>query len=285
MTGKPLPQVVLGRTGLRGSAVGLGCSRFGSTLAGVSAAEVRSLVRYALDRGVSVFDTADIYGQGASERLLGAGLGQERSRVVLVGKAGQVFTARQRFAALFKGPIRAAAARVPALRSAVATRRAGRLPRDYGPGHVGRAIEGSLRRLGTDWLDVFLLHSPDAADVVEGSSFELLERLKERGTLRHWGVSCDDLPAAEAALRVPGVAVLQIPLLLAQDAPGLVTTAAAQGVALMVRELFASPPEGSGWRAGRVAAALALPNAVALVGTTRVAHLDEALASAVAVAP
>ncbi len=280
MTGSSVPQVVLGRTGLRGSVLGLGCSRLGSTLAGVSASEARNLVGHALDRGVSVFDTADIYGQGSSERLLGAGLGRRRSGVVLVGKAGQKFTARQHVATLFKGPIRLVAARLPALHSAVGVSRAQRLPRDYGARHVGTAIEGSLRRLGTEWLDVFLLHSPDAAEIAEGRSFELLERLKERGTLRWWGISCDDAAAVEAALRVPGVAVLQIPLLLAQDSPGVVAAASAQGVALMVREVFAAAPSGPGWRANRLAAAMALPNAIALVGTTRAAHLDEALDAA-----
>ena len=272
-----MKQVVLGRTGLRGSAVGLGCSRLGSTLAGVSREEALGLVRHALHRGITVFDTADIYGQGSSERLLGAALGRRRAEIVLVSKAGQVFTARQRVATLFKTPIRLAAARVPALRAAVTARRAQKLPRDYAPGHVAKAIEGSLRRLGTDWLDIFLLHSPDPADVAEGRSFELLERLRERGAVRHWGISCDDLPTAEAALRVPGVAALQLPLLLAQQAPALVATAAGQGVALMVREVFAAPPAEPAWRAARVAAAMALPNAVALLGTTRSAHLDETL--------
>ena len=273
-----LPQVVWGRTGLHVSALGLGCSRLGSTLAGLTEGEAKYLVQHAVGRGVTLFDTADIYGQGASERLLGAALAKQRPNVVLVSKAGQRFTVAQRAATLFKAPVKAVAARLPVLRAAVSAQRAQALPRDYTPAHIEQAIKGTLRRLNTDWLDVFMLHSPSAADVQEGACFALLDRLREQGVIRHWGVSCDDLATAEAALRVPGVSALQIPLLLARAAPSLVAEAARLRTALLVREMFAAPTLSEpGWRQRRVGAGLALPNAAALIGTTCVAHLDEAL--------
>src|ERR1700709_476333 len=192
----------MGKTGLRVSAIGLGCSRLGSTLTDFSREAAIGLVHHALDRGVTLFDTADIYGQGDSERRLGAALRGHRQDVVLVSKAGQRFTAAQRIVSLAKGPIRSKSRRLPALRNAVSAQRAKQLPRDYSPEHLRRALEGSLRRLGTEWIDIFLLHSPDAADVRQGHAFEMLERARGQGLIRHWGISCDDRATAEAALRV-----------------------------------------------------------------------------------
>ena len=267
----------MGKTRLRVSAIGLGCSRLGSTLTDFSRKAAIGLVQHALDRGVTLFDTADIYGQGDSERRLGAALRGHRQDVVLVSKAGQRFTAAQRIVSLAKGPIRLISRRLPALRNAVAVQRAQQLPRDYSPEHLRRALEGSLRRLGTEWIDVFLLHSPNAADIKHGYAFEMLERARQQGLIRYWGISCDDRETAEAALRIAGVSALQLPLAILN--PGLQEAAAAAQVGLLVREVFAAPfDQAPGWRSRRIADALTLANAAVLVGTTRAAHLDEALA-------
>ena len=274
----PLPEILLGKTGLRASALGLGCSRLGSTLAGATPGDAVRLVHHALHRGVTLFDTADIYGQGDSERLLGAGLAGRRDGIVLVSKAGQRFTAAQRIASLVKGPIRAVSRRVPAMRGLVAARRAQPLPRDLSPEHIRRALEGSLKRLGTDWIDLFLLHSPCLAELQEARPFEMLERARAEGLIRHWGVSCDDLPTAAAALRIPEVSVLQVPLALVEADAAFAAEAAARQVALLVREIFTGPGvPPAGWRASRIAAALAAPNMAALIGTTSPSHLDQAL--------
>lgn len=272
-----VPIVVLGKTGLRVSAIGLGCSRLGSTLTDFSQAAAIGLVQHAVARGVTLFDTADIYGQGDSERRLGLALRGRRQDVVLVSKAGQRFTAAQRIVSLAKGPIRSISRRLPALRNAVAAQRARQLPRDFSPDHLRRALEGSLRRLGTEWIDLFLLHSPDVADISQGHTLEMLERARQQGLIRHWGISCDDRATAEAALRVAGVSALQLPLAILQ--PELQEAAANAQVGLLVREVFgASSDQAPGWRSRRIADALAPANAAVLLGTTRTAHLDEALA-------
>jgi len=276
-----LPSVFLGqRSGLVASSIGLGCSRLGSTLSGCTGAAAEHLLRHALDNGVSLFDTANIYGQGESERLIGSALRGRRDEAVLVTKAGQRFTASQRVAALAKAPLRVLAQQIPSLRRAIANRRAGALPRDFSAAHLRSSVEGSLRRLATDRIDLFLLHSPDAETIRRGEVFAALDKLVKDGKLRAWGISVDDAAAAEAALAVSSVAALQIPLEVATAMRPALEAAAAKGVGLMMREIFAGRPGDALARAAAIRAALDFPQAVALVGTTSVAHLDEALGAA-----
>lgn len=273
-----LPLLPLGqRSGLQASAIGLGCSRLGSTLGGCTGDDALRLLRHALDAGVTLFDTANIYGQGESERLLGAALQGRRDGVILVTKAGQRFTPAQRAASLVKAPLRFLAGHVPALRAAIASRRAGALPRDVSPAHLQSSIEASLRRLRTDRIDLFLLHSPTAAMVREGAAFAMLDGQVKAGKLRAWGVSCDDAETVEAALRVPSVAALQVPLEVARSMRPALDAAASQGVGLMLREIFAGQAAAAPARAAAIGEALGHRNAIALVGTTSTAHLDEAL--------
>jgi aryl-alcohol dehydrogenase-like predicted oxidoreductase len=261
----------------RGYGIGLGCSRLGSTLSNCRGAEAVRLLHHAIDHGVTLFDTADIYGQGESEALLGRALQGRRQGVTLVTKAGQRFTAMQRAVALAKGPLRQLSAAVPALRRGIANRRAASLPRDYSPAHLQRAIEGSLRRLRRDRIDLFLLHSPPEEAIRQGEAFGMLNDLRRAGKLGAWGISCDDAPAARAALAVRDVAGLQLPLDVAATMRTELAMAAERGVSLFMRELFAGGAHDAEARRAAVAAALAYPGATALVGTTSTAHLDEAL--------
>jgi aryl-alcohol dehydrogenase-like predicted oxidoreductase len=283
---RPPDRIPLGRTGLFASAIGLGCSRLGSTLGGCTGPAALDLLQHALEAGVTLFDTADIYGQGDSERLLGQALRSGRDRAVIVTKAGQRFTAAQRAAALLKAPLRRAARALPRLSGAIAAHRAAPLPRDFRPDYLRGAAERSLRRLGTDRIDAFLLHSPSAEDIAAAApAFAALEDMAAAGWIRCWGISCDDAAAARAALVLPGLGVLQLPLALAASAelaPSL-ATAARQGLGILVRGLsvagrLAQPAA----RQHALSAALAVPGAVALVGTTRAEHLDEMLHAAAA---
>lgn len=276
-----LPVTSLGdRSGLSASILGLGCSRLGSTLSGCGGAAAEALLRHALDAGVTLFDTANIYGQGESERLIGRALAGRRDEVTIVTKAGQRFTATQRVVALAKSPLRQLARRLPGLRGAIASRRAAPLPRDYSPAHLQGAVEASLRRLRIERIDLFLLHSPSAEAILQGAPFELLDRLVQAGKLRAWGISCDDGAAAREALRLPSVAALQLPLNVAQAMRPALTQAASQGIGLMLREIFAGQAGDAAARAAALQAALQFEQAVALVGTTSAGHLDEAVEAA-----
>jgi aryl-alcohol dehydrogenase-like predicted oxidoreductase len=103
-------------------------------------------------------------------------------------------------------------------------------------------VEGSLRRLGTDRLDLFQLHSPPTAVVELGDWVETLDDLKRKGKIRYYGVTCDSVEAGLAALRHPSVSSIQIVINLfergAVDA--LLPRAREQGVAIIARECLAN---------------------------------------------
>ncbi len=147
------------------TAVGLGCNNFGTRLDRDGTAAV---VRAALEAGVTCFDTADVYGGGRSEEWLGELLAPHRDAVVIATKFGM----------------------------ATATERGGAKP-DY----VRRAAEASLRRLGTDRIDLYQLHRPDPRTPI-ADTLGALGRLVEAGTVREIGCSfftAEQLREARAA--------------------------------------------------------------------------------------
>jgi aryl-alcohol dehydrogenase-like predicted oxidoreductase len=267
-----MQEVMLGSTGLRVSTVGLGCSRFGSALSGASERDATFLIRHAIDHGITLFDTADIYGQGESERILGRAIRADRNKVTIVSKAGQRFSTKQRLASLIKRPVRCLAQRVPMVHGLIVAQRSRRLARDYSPRYIQQALEHSLRRLQTDRIELYMLHSPDPSDIQDGAVFEMLTRAKERGLIAHWGISCDDLVTAQAALKVRGTAVIEFPYSL------LTLLQAEIETPILVGQLVTSQAKPTTWETRqRVAKVLERPSAAALIGTTKTAHLDEVL--------
>ena len=149
----------LGDSGLAVSTAGLGCNTFGATLPDEG---VRPLVDAAIDAGVTFFDTADCYGgrPGQSEELLGAALRGRRDDVVVATKFGIDVGG-------LNGPDWGA-----------------RGSRRY----VRRAVEGSLRRLGTDWIDLYQIHRPDPSTPIE-ETLGALHELVVEGKVRYLGSS------------------------------------------------------------------------------------------------
>lgn len=149
----------LGDSGLTVSRVGLGCNSFGAT---IDADRATAVVHAALDAGITLFDTADIYGgrPGQSEEILGAALAGRRDDVVVATKFGME-------AGGLNGP-------------------------DWGARgsrwYVRRAVEGSLRRLGTDRIDLYQLHQPDPRTPIEETLAALHELVLE-GKVRYVGSS------------------------------------------------------------------------------------------------
>ncbi|WP_329376382.1 aldo/keto reductase [Streptomyces sp. NBC_01351] len=149
----------LGNSGLQVSAVGLGCNNFGGRL---DARATRAVVDAALDAGITLLDTADIYGGlGGSESHLGQALKGRRDQVVLATKFG--------FAGMDMKYGPAAGAR-------------------GGRAYIRRAVEESLRRLDTDHIDLYQLHSPDPATPVAETLAALTELVTE-GKVRYIGHS------------------------------------------------------------------------------------------------
>jgi aryl-alcohol dehydrogenase-like predicted oxidoreductase len=154
-----LEQRNLGRSGLIVSAVGLGCNNFGGR---IDLEASRKVVHRALDLGITLFDTADVYGnRGGSEECLGQILGDRRKDIVLASK----FAIPMDEAGVLKG----------------ASRR-----------YIMSAVEASLRRLKTDWLDLYQLHSPDKLTPIE-ETLRALDDLVRQGKVRYIG--CSNLPA------------------------------------------------------------------------------------------
>jgi aryl-alcohol dehydrogenase-like predicted oxidoreductase len=149
----------LGASGLVVSVVGLGCNTMGRKL---DLDGTRAVVDAALEHGITLFDTADIYGSphGASEELLGAALKGRREDVVLATKFGMDMAGTN-------GPDWDA-----------------RGARRY----VHRAVEASLRRLGTDYIDLYQMHAPDPATPIE-ETLSTLDGLVREGKVRYLGSS------------------------------------------------------------------------------------------------
>jgi aryl-alcohol dehydrogenase-like predicted oxidoreductase len=147
----------LGDSGLTVSAVGLGCNNFGRR---IDEEATSAVVRAAIDAGITLFDTADSYGHGASEELLGRALGAERENVVVATKFGNDMQGAN-------GP-------------------------DWGVRgsrrYIRRAVEASLRRLGTDWIDLYQYHRPDLVTPMEETLAALTELVQE-GKVRYLGSS------------------------------------------------------------------------------------------------
>lgn len=149
----------LGRSGLRVSVVGLGCNNFGGRL---DLAAARPVVHAALDAGITLFDTADMYGErGGSETILGELLGPRRNDIVLATKFGWEMD--------------------DAGRKRGASRR-----------YIMAAVEASLKRLKTDWIDLYQLHKPDPLTPIE-ETLGALDDLVRSGKVRY--VGCSNLPA------------------------------------------------------------------------------------------
>ncbi|MFC0682487.1 aldo/keto reductase [Lysobacter korlensis] len=153
----------VGRSGLRVSAVGLGCNNLGRSGTATESREgSQAVVSAALDAGITFFDTADVYGKeyGLSETMLGHALEGKRDQVVVATKFGH--------------------ADIP---SPLSSWGAGGSRR-----HIRLAVEGSLRRLRTDWIDLYQLHTPDAVTPID-ETLEALDELVKEGKIRYLGNS------------------------------------------------------------------------------------------------
>jgi aryl-alcohol dehydrogenase-like predicted oxidoreductase len=229
-----------GRTDLNVSAFGLGCARIGGVFKR-DPDEFVDLLSAALDGGINFFDTSDMYSQGESEKLLARAFRRCRDQVVLASKGGYVLSSQRRIVARLKPFVRPAIRLLGLSRHQLPAAVRGTLAQDFSPAHLLRSVEGSLRRLGTDHLDLYQLHSPPADIVEPGAWLQTLETLKEQGKIRYYGVSCDSVAAAAAALGHAGVSSLQISIsLLERGALRVLPRAREQGVGVIARECLAN---------------------------------------------
>jgi aryl-alcohol dehydrogenase-like predicted oxidoreductase len=229
-----------GHTELHVSEFGLGCARLGGMFKREPAGFENILSR-ALDAGINFFDTAAMYSQGESEALIGRAFRRRRNEVIIASKAGWVLPSQQRFMARLKPLVRPIIGALGLSRRHLPGAARGTFAQDFSPQYLRSSLEGSLRRLRTDRLDLFQLHSPPR-DVVEPAEWiETLEALKREGKIRYYGVSCDAADATLAALAHTGLSSIQVPLnLLERAALPVLPMAQAKGVGVIVRESLAN---------------------------------------------
>ena len=182
----------LGRTELQVSEVGFGCWGIGGNAHGHSygptdnTESLRAVAR-AFELGCTFFDTADVYGHGLSEKLLGQALGKHRQSCVIATKVGCDF---------YHGPFR----------------------KNFDPEYIGQALDKSLQRLRTDYIDLYQLHNPPLMMLERGEHYEVLDNLKQSGKIRHYGVSVHDAYEGSMAVHTGKPDAIQVEYnLLRQD--------------------------------------------------------------------
>jgi aryl-alcohol dehydrogenase-like predicted oxidoreductase len=231
-----------GTTDLFVSELGLGCTRLGGVFQDSGKTDTLSLLRRAFEHGVTFFDTADMYSQGESEALLGEAFRKDRDKVVIASKGGYCLPAQKRFVSRIKPALRPLVRRFGLKREHIPSGLRGTVSQDFSPAYILQAIDHSLRRLRTDYLDVYQLHSPPTAVLESGELLEPLERLRRQGKVRHYGVACESPEDALICLRFPEISSIQVGMsLLEQRAiEEAIPRASERGVALVARQPFAS---------------------------------------------
>ncbi|MGC1379830.1 MAG: aldo/keto reductase [Candidatus Baltobacteraceae bacterium] len=163
--------------------------------------EAVEMLRTAYDLGVTLYDAADTYGNGRSEEQLAKAFGDRRERVVYATKFGYDF-------------------------SGDTEKRRGQfeLPQDFSPAFVRKALEASLRRLGTDYVDVYQMHNARMAQIEDDALWDLLESFKREGKVRLYGVALGPaigwLYEGVDAVRLRNVSSLQIIWNVLEQYPG-----------------------------------------------------------------
>jgi len=230
-----------GRSDLKSSVIGFGCGHIASLSTTHPRKEIVATLYEALEKGINFFDTADSYSQGASERLLGRLIRRRRQQALICTKAGYRFKHTRRLALWLKPAAKFLVHWSAAARKAASSVRDRSLGQSFSPDYITTSVEGSLRRLGTEYIDLFLLHSPPSSVIAEGAAFHALDLLKRRGLIRYYGVSCATQADALVCLEHSDISALQLACNLfdSSSLKQLLARAASQNVAVIAREPFA----------------------------------------------
>jgi len=233
----------LGKTGLAVSEVGFGCARIGGVFQGSSRRQTLDLLRHAADEGINLFDTADMYTQGESERLIGEAFRRDRHRVIIATKFGFKLPAQKHIISRIKPLVKPLVVHLGLKpRHVHATVRGTVSQQDFSRQYIFEAVESSLRRLQTEYIDIYQLHSPPT-DVLQRAEFvEALESLRAQGKIRYWGVACEHADDVLTSLRFAGLSTVQVGLSALEQAAldSAIPRAAEEGVGIIARQVYAS---------------------------------------------
>ncbi len=178
----------LGKTGLRVSIVGLGTMVHAGHFGPMKDSESLEAIETALELGVNFIDSSDAYGAGYGETLLGNAFKGKRDKIVIATKGGNVMVGPNRGKRIFE------------------------------PDYISRVMDESLRRLQTDYIDLYQLHNPTVEVIERGAVWEVLERAKKAGKIRHYGVSINSMEEGTAAVKDGRAETIQVEYnLLAQE--------------------------------------------------------------------
>jgi len=169
---------LLGKTGMKVSEVSFGTWAIGSGWGPVEDSASLAAMHKAVDRGVNFFDTADVYGTGRSEKLLGQLLRERSETIYVATKAGRKLSPH--------------------------------VAEKYTPVALRKFVEESLRNLRVEALDLLQLHCPPTGVYYMPEVFDALELMVKAGKLRHYGVSVEKVEEALKAIQYPGVKTVQI---------------------------------------------------------------------------
>jgi aryl-alcohol dehydrogenase-like predicted oxidoreductase len=213
----------LGKTGLKVSELSLGTwGLSGDAYGPVDEAEQERVLDRALDIGLSTIETADAYGAGRMEQLIGRALRRsDREDIVVVTKGG--------------------------------TDRTTSPPRKrFGADYLRASVERSLRRLGREAIDVYLLHNPQADVFATSETVDALLELKQAGKIAHWGLSAGDVAVGRIALR-KGAEVVELPynLMHSADLHRLAGELMVTGAGVLARSTLAHGLLVGHWRKDR----------------------------------
>jgi aryl-alcohol dehydrogenase-like predicted oxidoreductase len=225
----------LGRSGVEVSAMGLGCWAIGgvaqrdgrpSGYGSVSDEESIRALHAALDLGVTLFDTADVYGAGHSETILGRALAGRRDRAVIATKFGNTFDEGE-----------------------------GRLlGQDVSPAYIRQACRASLRRLQTDYIDLYQLHVGGVPPAEAGEILDVLDELVAEGLIRAYGWSTDDPERALRFAQRPHCAAVQHGMNVFHYDPAMLALCRAANITCICRK-----PLAQGLLSGKYSAGTEMP--------------------------
>ena len=198
------------KTGLLTSVIGLGCSRLGASVFEGKTADDVQLLHCAFDHGINFFDTADSYGYGSSEQILGKAFERRRDKVIIATKGGFLPSSLARvgqYMVPFIGPFRSFLTKKRATLKQLSRKR-----QNFESAYLKHALEKSLRRLKTDYIDIYQLHNPPRSTLEQEEIYRFFEQSMQEGKIRFFGISIHSIEDGLYCLHNANIAALQVPI-------------------------------------------------------------------------
>ena len=196
--------------GWRVSEIGLGCWAIGSEWGEVSSEDARSVLKTSLDKGVNFFDTADVYGDGRSEKFVSELIKSTSEKIYVATKAGRRLNPH--------------------------------IPEGYNLKNIESYIDRSLINLGVENIDLLQLHCPPPETCSSSETYEMMDEIVNKGKISNYGVSVETVSEAMDAIQYPNVKSIQIIFNIFRQKPAEVffKEAAKKNVAIIARVPLAS---------------------------------------------